>query len=50
MYIRSKFKNSSRRRTWKKDMELDSPAYATLEAADVVKQPQTFDDHRGAAA
>ena len=34
----------------KKDMEPDSPADATLEAADVVKQPQTFDDHRGAAA
>jgi len=25
-------------------------ADATLEAADVVEQPQTFDDHRGSAA
>ena len=32
------------------ELRLDSPADATLEAADVVKQPQTFDDHRGAAA
>lgn len=31
-------------------MKLDSPADATLEAADVVEQPQTFDDHRGSAA